>query len=342
MNKPINRKPDFKNLAAVLEKKVPSRPTLFEFFLNVRLERKLAGERYRIETDIHSQMLNRVDSFEAAGYDYVTILCPNFWFINAGNTQGAMSSKSLNAGGILTSRKQFDNYTWANPDNCEYDFLDKLSEYLPQGMKAIVYAPNGVLENAVDLIGYDNLCMMLYDDPDLVSDIFEQIGDRIYKYYKRSIEYDCVGAILYNDDWGFNTQTLLSPENLRKYVFPWAKKIVAAAHEKGKYGLLHSCGYYGEIIDDIINDMKFDGKHSYEDTIIPVEKAYDDLKGKIAVLGGMDVNFMATAGETDIYNRAKAMLEKASLTGGYALGTGNSVPEYIPDDNYFAMIKAAY
>jgi len=28
--------------------------------------------------------------------------------------------------------------------------------------------------------------------------------------------------------------------------------------------------------------------------------------------------------------------------GGYALGTGNSVPEYIPIDNYLAMLSAAY
>jgi hypothetical protein len=28
--------------------------------------------------------------------------------------------------------------------------------------------------------------------------------------------------------------------------------------------------------------------------------------------------------------------------GGYALGTGNSVPSYIPNGKYFAMTKAAF
>ena len=32
------------------------------------------------------------------------------------------------------------------------------------------------------------------------------------------------------------------------------------------------------------------------------------------------------------------MLERAEPYGGYALGTGNSVPDYVPDENYFAMI----
>jgi uroporphyrinogen decarboxylase len=35
------------------------------------------------------------------------------------------------------------------------------------------------------------------------------------------------------------------------------------------------------------------------------------------------------------------MLERSASRGGYALGTGNSVPKYIPDEHYFAMISAA-
>ncbi len=34
------------------------------------------------------------------------------------------------------------------------------------------------------------------------------------------------------------------------------------------------------------------------------------------------------------------MLERTAGRGGYALGTGNSVPDYVPDENYFAMIRA--
>lgn len=35
------------------------------------------------------------------------------------------------------------------------------------------------------------------------------------------------------------------------------------------------------------------------------------------------------------------MLEKGRQ-GGYALGTGNSIPEYIPKENYLAMIGALF
>jgi len=35
------------------------------------------------------------------------------------------------------------------------------------------------------------------------------------------------------------------------------------------------------------------------------------------------------------------MLDKAEAKGSYALGSGNSIPEYVPIENYLAMTTAA-
>jgi len=94
------------------------------------------------------------------------------------------------------------------------------------------------------------------------------------------------------------------------------------------------------VIDDIIDDMKFDAKHSYEDKIIPVEEAYERWGSRIAILGGIDLNFICTATQEEIKKRSQKMLERSAILGGYALGTGNSVPDYVPAENYFAMISA--
>ena len=95
------------------------------------------------------------------------------------------------------------------------------------------------------------------------------------------------------------------------------------------------------MFDDIIDDIRYDGKHSYEDTILPVEKAYEQYGKRIAILGGLDVDFICRSSPDEIYQRARAMLEQSANSGGYGLGTGNSVPEYIPQEKYFAMISAA-
>jgi uroporphyrinogen decarboxylase len=106
--------------------------------------------------------------------------------------------------------------------------------------------------------------------------------------------------------------------------------------------VLHSCGCLDAVIDDVIGTIGHDGKHSYEDAITPVEQAYEQLAGRIAVIGGIDVDFVCRSAPAAVYERSRAMLERAATRGGYALGTGNSVPEYVPEENYFAMLTAVW
>jgi uroporphyrinogen decarboxylase len=128
---------------------------------------------------------------------------------------------------------------------------------------------------------------------------------------------------------------------MRKYVFPWHKKIVEVAHENKKPAILHSCGNAGEIMDDIIDGIKFNGKHSFEDVIMPVEENYKIWGKRVGIIGGMDVDFLIRSSPEEIKNRCEAMLELAEENGSYALGSGNSVPEYIPYEHYRAMIDVA-
>ena len=74
---------------------------------------------------------------------------------------------------------------------------------------------------------------------------------------------------------------------------------------------------------DIIDTMAFDAKHSFEDAIEPVEQAYERLSSRIAVIGGMDVDFVCRSTPAEVYRRARAMVERSAARGSYALGTGN-------------------
>jgi len=327
----MKREPDFSNILKILKREKPNRPTLFEFFLNVPLYEKLVGEKVPetiATTEYHNFMIK---AFKKAGYDYATTFGSQFCFPT--ESKSKKHTASLNEGASITDRASFEAYKWPEPDDFDYSALKDVS--FPGNMKLMVCAPGGVLEHAVALMGYENLCIMLYDDPQLVRDVFNGVGSRLLRYYENCINYDTVGLLMSNDDWGFKTQTMLSVKHMREYVFPWHKKIVDLAHDAGKPAILHSCGYHEKVMDDIINVMKYDGKHSYEDIIMPVEEAYTKWGNHIAILGGIDLHFIVSKTPVEIHERCKAMLEHAQ--SGYALGTGNSVPEYVPFDNYFAM-----
>ncbi len=338
---PVTRPADFSQILAVLRRERPARPTLFEFFLNAPLYRLLAGpdaERAFDNGDLTWEEL-QVHAYHHAGYDYVTVRGSEFDFPH--REQHREKTISLNEGALITDRASFEALPWIDPDACDYSRLDRLARVAPAGMKLIVWGPGGVLENVIRMIGYDHLCFMLADEPALAGDVFDAVGARLLRYYENCLPHPAVGAIISNDDWGFKSQTMLAPDDMRRYVFPWHARIVAAAHAAGKPAILHSCGNLTAVMNDVIDVMKFDAKHSYEDIIQPVEDAYDTYGGRIAILGGIDVDFVCRATPQQIYDRSRAMLARTAQRGSYALGTGNSVPEYVPQANYFAMINAA-
>ena len=231
------RHPDFENIKTVLLKKAPSRHTLFEFFMNDNLYRYLT-KRDTVPNDSFEYMQMMIEAYKVAGYDYCTLQGSDFGFHRKDIDH--KKSISLNEGVIIYDEESYENYRWLEPEDFNYCRLNKLK--LPDGMKIILSGPGGVLENVIALVGFDNLCYMIADNPDLLVQIFKDVGSRLLKYYEICAGYDSVGALISNDDWGFNTQTMISVDDMRKYVFPWHQKIAKAAHNAGKPLILHFCG----------------------------------------------------------------------------------------------------
>ena len=332
--------PDFNQLIKVFNRQTPDRPVLFEYFMNGDLFSYVCGKPFAELTNNEERIKMIIRSFYLLGYDYATIparYLDSFSFESPDHRK--KETVSLNDGTVIMDRSSFDSYKWPDPETGNYHLLNDLAEYLFDGMKFIVPGPGGVLENVIYLVGYENLCFMIFKDEKLTEDIFNAVGSRLLRFYEIAGSFSSVGALIVNDDWGFKTQTMFSPETLRQYVFPWQKKIVEAIHKNGKYAVLHSCGNIVAVIDDIVYDMKFDAKHSFEDNIIPVEKAYGLWNDKIAIVGGIDMDFLVRANPVKIKTRSKSMLEQTG-SKGYALGSGNSIPPYVPIENYLAMVDA--
>lgn len=331
--------PNFENLLAVLRREVPQRPTLFEFFLNDRLYQRLAPLTASEARSPYAAQRQVLRAYHRLGYDYVTVLIPGFEFTSA-RTSSHARTVSINEGGLVHDWASFEAYPWPDPEQADYALLDALAQDLPEGMRLIVWGPCGVLENAIKIVGFETLCYLLADDPALVAALCEQIGTRLTRYYEIAAAHPAVGACIDNDDWGFRTQTMLSPRQMRQYIFPWHQRIVEVIHQAGKPVILHSCGYFEHILEDILA-LGIEGRHSYEDIILPVEEAYERYHKHFAILGGIDMDFLCRATPEAIYARARALLQQTATRGGYALGSGNSIPDYVPDENYFAMIRPA-
>jgi uroporphyrinogen decarboxylase len=184
--------------------------------------------------------------------------------------------------------------------------------------------------------------MAIYDQPDLVEAVFTRLSGIFVPLAHALVEADRVVAFWIGDDMGYKTSTMISPNHLRKYVFPIQKQIGEIVHAKGLPFLLHSCGKLDLIMQDLIEDVGIDAKHSFEDAIEPVEQFCDRYGKRIAVIGGVDMDILARGTEAQIRRRTCQILEACASSQGYILGSGNSIANYIPPRNFLAMLDEGY
>ncbi len=340
----MNRKtrPDFDQFLKTLRREPTERPVLFEFIVSESAIRHFANpEAYERDDELRDMRIY-MQGFLNAGYDFAVVPAwgagyPNFPHVD----QESAESISLNAGAMITDEASLEHYAWPDPDAFDYDKIARLAKELPDGAKFIPCGYGGVLESAILICGFEDLCVMAIEGDEIVEQVFKEVGARLLRFYDNLSDIEAVGAIMHPDDWGFKTQPMLSPSLLAQYVYPWHQKIVDCVHAKGKAALLHSCGNPELVMAPIIDDIGYDGKHSYEDNIIPVEQVYERWGERIAILGGIDVHFLATSTPDEVYRRCVSIVEKTMPSGGYALGAGNSITDYVPVENYVAMLKAA-
>ena len=331
-----DRKPDFTQLEKVLRHEVPDRPVLFEFALSCELLKAAADPSIPESWEDYGFGDYLISAQKNLGYDFCCGNGSDFGFPIPKHERG--ESVGMAHGGVVTDQASLHALPWTNPEDFDYSRLDRIN--LPEGMGVMVRSPGGILEVLTALFGFEELCYMFVDEPDLVEETLEMIGTRMVKHFEICAAHPKVNVLLHSDDWGFKTGPIISPTQLREYIFPWHKKIVDTCHRHGKPVILHSCGKLDAVWEDII-ELGYDAKHSYEDGATSIEESLDRWGDRMPMLGGLDMDFLCRKTPEEITARAQALLEKTAKTGGYALGSGNSIPEYVPPENYFAMNNAA-
>ncbi len=362
MKVPLNNpRPDIENFKKVLlREKVPTFPPLAELHIDKEVVKEL------IEKELHGTWVeplpddrktqeaclrNYIECWYRLGYDYVR-LTGDFRFSGglhfAFKAREGEDTAGLSRGerkwveegkGVISSWEDFEKYPWPSLDDVDLWPLEFTSENLPEGMGIMACPSAGVFEIGLNnLFGYETLSYLLYDDPELIKAVFDRVGELIYGYYRNVIGLKKLAGFFQGEDMGFKTGTLISPKALRDYILPWHKKIAQLAHDHDLLYIFHSCGNIEAIMEDLIEDVKIDAKHSFEDGIMPVTEFKEKYGDRVAALGGVDVDKLCRLDETNLRTYVRNIIDKCTPGGGYALGSGNSITNYIPLQNFLIML----
>ena len=335
---------DYKNLQDAAFNRTPARLPLYEHIVSNETMEAVLNRQFMdlFKGDLKDKeeyFKNVCDFFIKMGYDTVSYECC---------IGRVMPHNGLLAGqgeSVIKTYEDFEKYPWDEiHENFFKNFGDNfaaLGNVMPEGLKAVGGAGNGVFECVQEVIGFANLAFISVDDPELYKALFKKVGEVNLSIWKSFMERygDLYCVLRFGDDLGFKTNTLLSVQDIRNYIVPEYAKIVDLVHSYNKPFLLHSCGWIFDIMPDLIDTVKIDAKHSNEDQIAMFPHWVEEYGDKIGNFGGIDTDAVCRLSIPEIKEYVLDVLNQCKNKKGIAFGSGNSIPSYVPVENYMEMVN---
>ncbi|UCH34896.1 MAG: nucleoside 2-deoxyribosyltransferase [Armatimonadota bacterium] len=334
--------PDYRRLLTALRREgEPDRVPLVELHVDDPIKALFLG---RGPDDDHLKWV--IDFWYQAGYDYVEV-CPGFGLpresLPAADTGiHAVGERhwAKEEGNVLQTMEDVERYPWPKPNEVDYSALERAAKMLPEGMK-IIPNTSGVFENTSWPMGLTSFCMALHDNPEVVEEIFRRVGELLVSIFEHLADMDEVIALWLGDDLGSNQATMVSPDLLRAYVFPWHKRLADIAHEHGMPFMLHSCGNLKAIAEDLVGYVGIDAWHSLPPNIYDMVELKREYGDRVCLIGNVDVDLLGRGTPERVRENVRYLLREVAPGGGYCLGSANSIPTYVPIENYRAMVEEA-
>jgi len=334
--------PDFNRLRRILLLEgEPDRVPNVELHVDWQIKQAFLGRPIRTVQD-------DVDFWYRAGYDYIHLRA-NYEYRMVGD--GHAAQDRLYAGDMQLSKwegeekslvsnwEEYEAYPWPDPKTIDYSNLVECARCLYPGMK-IISGVGGIFTRVWRIMGFDTFCFALADQPELVAALFRRVGETQLEVFGRIVEMDQIGAMWYGDDLAYATGTMVRPQVLRRYLFPYLREMGKLCHSKDLPLIIHTDGNLWAILPDLIA-CGFNAIHPVEPKAMDsraLKAEYGDL---LCLLGNIEIGEILTLGTPEeVEAEVKEHIRTLAPGGGYAVGSSNTVAHYVKLENFKAMIRA--
>ena len=341
-------KPNYQNIVDVALNRKPQRIPLYEHYVSYNMIEKITNtqlSRYYWGTpeELRLMFANYTAFFRDYGYDAVSFECCVTDILPHG---GALSGSGK---GYIDSQETFDAYPWESVKELYINrfkpYFDALAESMPDGMKAIGGVGNGVFEIVQDLVGYENLCIFSFEEPELYASLFEKVGQILYEIWQWFLKnYSDVYCVCrFGDDLGYKSNTLLSHEDIRKHIIPQYTRIVDLVHQYDRPFLLHSCGKIFAVMEDLID--------AGVDILNPIQPCSKDMnpvnlrdtyRNRIVFHGGLDTQeILPKCSPEQVAEEVRKLIDVFKPEGNYIFAAAHNIQTDVSAENIDAMFTAS-
>lgn len=184
-----------------------------------------------------------------------------------------------------------------------------------------------------NLIGFERIATMPYEDPDLIREIVDTFGGTIVAVLEEALPHIQIDFGHGWEDICYNMGPIVHPEFIREVAGPWYRRIADTLNQ-------HGCCLYSTDTDGNIMPIVDIFLDNGLNTQFPIEVhggsdpcALRDLYGKRVRLWG-GVNKRALAGDKEAIRREMLRLKPYVEQGAFIPTVDHRVPPDVPFDNY--------
>jgi uroporphyrinogen decarboxylase len=191
-----------------------------------------------------------------------------------------------------------ERFPWPKPeylnfDSCLADLRKADDVYRLSGYWTCFY------HNLADLFGMEEYFVKMHTHPEVVSAATDKVCEFYYEANERFFEAagGLVDAFFFGNDFGTQLSLFCSPAQFDQFILPWFRKFTEQGHKHGHQVVLHSCGSIHRVIGRLI-DAGVNCLHPLQALAkdMNAERLAADFKGRLAFLGGIDVQQLLTHG----------------------------------------------
>lgn len=220
------------------------------------------------------------------------------------------------------------------------DWQAKAERHRQEGRVVSVGIPGG-FDEPRQLLGEEALCIAYYEQPELVHDILQTIGETAFKVLDRVSATVQVDMLSVHEDMAGRSGPLAGPVQIREFIAPYYRKVWDMLHERGaRLFDQDSDGDMNPVIDAFL-DAGVNCMHPMEPAanmdIVQIRQKYGT---RLAFYGGIDKHIIRQS-KDDILAELEYKIPPMVKTGGCVLALDHRIPAGTPLDNYrFYILKA--
>ncbi len=187
--------------------------------------------------------------------------------------------------------------------------------------------------------GFENLCMLLMDDPGFVQEMANTWGQFVLDVLGPLLAQIQPDIVMVNEDMAYKLHSMISPRMARKFLLPVWQAWTSALKQNGCPVIaIDSDGYAAELLPVWIEagfNCNFPVEVAAENDIVLYRRTYGK---QMAFLGGIDKRAIAAGGEamrSEVLRVVPPLLEE----GGFIPGCDHGVPPDIAWPDFIAYSR---